>query len=283
LSSPRQHAASWCRVAELLVSWRLYRLLIGARIRSHMQYKVSFALNSIANAMFTVTEFLAVGIAVRHVPALAGWSLAQVSLLFGLSYLSFAAAEAIAAGFDGFHRHVLEGTFDRILVRPLGTFFQIFSSDLAIRRIGRALSGILAIAIALPSIEVDWTPDRVAVLALGSLSGVAIYFAIFVVGAASAFWTTQSNEAINVFTNGGNMITSYPLDIFDGWLRRLITFVVPLAFINYYPALYVFDRPDPLGLPDWSRLASPLAALAAGLIAFWIWTAGVRRYQSTGS
>src|SRR5439155_22331415 len=130
---------------------------------------------------------------------------------------------------------------------------------------------------------VSWTADRLLVLALGLASGVAIYFAIFVAGAASAFWTTQANEAVNMFTNGGNMVTSYPLDIFEGWLRRLITFVIPLAFINYYPALYVLDRSDPLGLPDWARLASPAAAAAAMLVAAALWSAGVRRHSSTGS
>jgi ABC-2 type transport system permease protein len=262
---------------------RLYWRLVGARARGQLQYKLSFALLTLANVVFTVTELLAVLVAVRHVPHLVGWSLSEVVFLFGLSYLAFAVAELLSAGFDGFHRYVLEGTFDRVLVRPLGAFFQIFASDLALRRVGRGSAGVIALALALPAVPVDWTLDRLVVLALGLVSGVAIYFAIFVVGAASAFWTTQANEAVNIFTNGGNMITSYPLDVFDGWLRRLITFVVPLAFINYYPALYVLGRSDPLGLPDWVRLASPLAATAALLVAGAIWSAGVRHYQSTGS
>lgn len=260
---------------------RLYRRLVGARVRGQLQYKVSFALLTLANVSFTISEMLAVLVIVGHVPHLAGWSRTEIAFLFGLSYLAFAFAEMLAAGFDGFHRLILEGTFDRVLLRPVGAFFQIFASDLALRRIGRATAGLAALAIS--TLPVEWTPDRILVLSLGLASGVAIYFAIFVVGAASAFWTTQGNEAINIFTNGGNMVTSYPLDVFDGWLRRLITFVVPLAFINYYPALYILDRSDPLGLPDWSRLASPLAATLAMLAAGAIWSAGVRHYSSTGS
>jgi ABC-2 type transport system permease protein len=263
--------------------FRLYWRLVGARARGQLQYKVSFVLVTLANVTFTVTELLAVLVAVRHVPHLAGWSISEVVFLFGLSYLAFAIAEMLSAGFDGFQRYLVEGSFDRVLVRPLGAFFQIFASDLALRRVGRASAGVVALATAVPALPIVWTVDRLVVLALGLASGVAIYFAIFVAGAASVFWTTQANEAVNIFTNGGNMITSYPIDIFDGWLRRLITFVVPLAFINYYPALYVLDRSDPLGLPDWARLASPLAAAAALLAASALWSAGVRRYSSTGS
>jgi ABC-2 type transport system permease protein len=67
------------------------------------------------------------------------------------------------------------------------------------------------------------------------------------------------------------------------WLRRFVTFVVPLAFINYYPTLYILGRSDPLGLPDWVRLLSPVAAIAMVLAARTVWSLGVRRYQSTGS
>jgi len=58
---------------------------------------------------------------------------------------------------------------------------------------------------------------------------------------------------------------------------------LPLGFVSYYPALFLLDRPDPLGLPDWTRLLSPIAALALGACAYFGWCIGVRHYQSTGS
>jgi len=62
-----------------------------------------------------------------------------------------------------------------------------------------------------------------------------------------------------------------------------VTFIVPLAFVNWYPALYLLDMPDPLGLPSWLQYASPAVALLAALAAAVAWRAGVRRYRSTGS
>jgi ABC-2 type transport system permease protein len=120
-------------------------------------------------------------------------------------------------------------------------------------------------------------------MAVAVVSGIAIYFAIFVCGAAYCFWTVQGTEVINAFTNGGQFITSYPLDAYGEWLRRAITFVVPVAFVNYYPTLYLLDRPPPIGLPDWVRLASPLVAALLVAFAWRFWNIGVRRYSSTGS
>ena len=52
-------------------------------------------------------------------------------------------------------------------------------------------------------------------------------------------------------------MTQYPLTIFPKELVATLTFVLPLAFVNWYPCLYLLDRDDPFGLPDWVAFASP--------------------------
>jgi len=179
------------------------------------------------------------------------------------------------------------GTFDRVLVRPRGALFQVISEDVALRRVGRIAQGALVFAIALQLLAIDWTVDKVVVVAVALASGTVIYFAIFfaifVLGATFCFWTVQAKEATHVFTYGGDGLASFPLDIYRGSVRRFFTFVVPLAFVNYEPALYLLGRPDALGLPDVTRLLLPLAALAMAALARFGWRQGVRHYQSTGS
>jgi ABC-2 type transport system permease protein len=248
-----------------------------------MQYKLSFALMTLSTMAFWTFEFVALLTFFQHIPHLGGWSLPEVAFLYGLGAVAFSVAELFATGFDELPRHIRQGTFDRVLVRPLGAFFQTFSAGLGFRRLGR-VGQCLAITVgAAALLREEWTADKVLVLALALASGVAIYFSIFVAGAAYSFWTVQGTEVVNVFTNGGQFITSYPLDAYAGWLRRTLTFVFPLAFVGYYPALYVLDRPAPLGLPDWTRLLSPLVAALFVLLAARAWSAGVRRYLGTGS
>jgi ABC-2 type transport system permease protein len=261
----------------------LYWHLVRAQARGQLRYKVSFLLLVVGSTLNVIVDLGEILVFFRFIRTLAGWSLAEVAMLYGFSSFSFAFAEALAMGFDQFHRNVVHGTFDRVLVRPLGAFFQIFASDLGVRRVGRIAQAAVVLAIAIGALDAAWSLDKWLVFALTLLSGTAIFFGFFVIGAASSFWTIQANEAINIFTHGGSFVTAYPADVFAGWLRRLMTFVVPLAFINYYPALYLLDRPDPLGLPDAVRLFSPLAALLVGLVARATWVHGVRHYQSTGT
>ncbi|MER3406138.1 MAG: hypothetical protein C4289_14075 [Chloroflexota bacterium] len=261
----------------------LYWRLVGAQVRSQMQYKVSFLLNLTGAFLATIIDFLAVAVLFTRLPHLAGWSLGEVALLYGMSSVSFALAEMLSAALDEFDVYIAHGTFDRVLVRPLRAFFQVLTEDFRLRRLGRLSQGALVLWLALAYLDLRWTPDKVALLAVALGSGFVIYFSILVLGAVFCFWTVQGKEATNIFTYGGDFMTSYPLEIYSDWLRKFATFIVPLAFVNYYPALYLLDRTDPFGLPGWVRLLSPLVAILLALLAWAAWTLGVRRYQSAGS
>ena len=120
-------------------------------------------------------------------------------------------------------------------------------------------------------------------LPLAILAGAVIYGAVWVALATIAFLIVDSIEFVNAFTYGGNFLSQYPLDVFALWLRSLVIFVLPVGFVAYFPALYLLDRPDELGLPEALRFASPLVAVAAVAGAWVLWGAAVRRYRSVGS
>jgi ABC-2 type transport system permease protein len=264
-------------------SLKLYVRLVEAQLRSQMQYKVSFILSLVGSFLSSLIEFGVVVVVFQRVPTLAGWAFAEVALLYGISGVCFAVAEIIAAALDNFQVHIVRGTFDRVLVRPRGALFQVIVEDFALRRVGRIAQAALVLVIALRLLDIQWSPDKQLVLALALVSGTVIYFTIFVLGATFCFWSVQAKEATHVFTYGGDGLASYPLDIYRGSVRRFFTFVVPLAFVNYEPALYLLVRPDPLGLPDGVRVLSPLAGIVMVLVARYGWAQGIRHYQSTGT
>jgi ABC-2 type transport system permease protein len=270
-------------VAEVRLQIDLYRRLVGAQVRSEMQYRVSYVLRTIGSFAVTIVDFAGVVVLLSRVPSLAGWSLGEVALLYAMAAICFATAEMLAASLDNFDAFIQAGTFDRLLIRPLSLLFQAMTEEFGSRRIGRVLQGVVVLFVAQQQLAVAWTPDKVLVLAIALLSGIAIFFSIFVLGAVFCFWAVQGKEATHVVTYGGDFMSSYPLDVYGRWLRRFVTFVIPIAFVNYYPALYILERPDPLGLPAWVRLVSPVVAALLGLVAWQAWRVGVRRYQSTGT
>jgi ABC-2 type transport system permease protein len=259
----------------------LYRRLIGAHIRAQMQYRVSFLLMTLVSMVVTGSDLLAILILFNYFGELAGWRAGEVALLYGLAMVAFGLSEMVAAGFDVFPRAIQQGEFDRILLRPVGIFVQVLAADFQLRRLGRVAQGGLALAMAWTPIV--WTPLKVLYLLIVLGSGFVMFSALLVLGAVLCFWTIQSIEIINTVTYGGTEMASYPLPIYHELLQRFFTFVVPLAVVSYFPALYLLDRPELQCLPGWLPGATPVAAAMLALIARLAWRIGVRHYQSTGS
>lgn len=277
-----EFAGWWCRVDELRDSVSLYLRLIRARIRAQLQYRASFALDVAGTFLITFLDFVAILVIFANVPQLGSWTLPEVALLYGIATLAFGLTDLVIGHLDLFPQSIRDGNFDLVLVRPRGSLFQVLSADFQIRRLGRISQGLFVLAFAVGSLDVAWGPERVLVLVGAVLTGVLIFIAVWVAVISSAFWTVEGREAANAFTYGGVTLAQYPIDIFDRWFRRLLAYVVPVAFIAYFPALFILDKPDPLGFPAFLSFASPLVGLAAALVAVALWRFGVRHYQSAG-
>ena len=262
---------------------QMYRRLAGARLRSDLQYRGSFALFTLGQALISGLDFAAVAIIFGQVDELGGWTFGQVALLYGVGAVSFGLTDMFVSQVELLPDLVRTGVFDRMLTRPVHALVQVLAEDFALRRIGKLLQAVVVLAIAIPAAHVDWTPGRIVMLVVAIVAGTAIYAALWVLIGAAAFILLDSRELLNTLTYGGSFLTQYPLQIFGVWLRRILAFVVPLAFTAYYPCLYLLDKPDPLGGPRWLMFASPLVAVAFGAVAAGAWNTAVRRYRSTGS
>ncbi|MET9554966.1 ABC transporter permease [Streptomyces sp. NPDC006645] len=262
---------------------RAYGLIVAMWMRSTMTYRASFAMTAFGNFAVTAFDFLAILMMFSHVDRLGGYSLPEVAFLYGAAGASFGLADLAMGSTDRLGRRIRDGTLDTLLVRPAPVLAQVAADRFALRRLGRITQGLLVLGYALATVDIAWTPLKVAMIPMMVLSGAVIFSAVFVAGAAFQFWAQDAAEVQNSFTYGGTTLLQYPPTIFAKDLVRGVTFVVPLAFVNWLPALYVMDRDDPLGLPDWVAFLPPVVAVGFCAAAGLAWRAGLRGYRSTGS
>ncbi len=261
----------------------LYRRLLGAQLRSQLQYRTSFALDVSGAFLISFLDFLVVLVIFHNVPRLTVWSVHEVAFLYAMSAISFALTDVAIGYLDLFPQRIRDGSFDILLLRPRGTLFQVVTSELSLRKLGKLLQGAVVLVYALAGLDVDWSAGRVAVLAAMIPSGAVVFGAVWIAGACTAFWTTEGGEFTNAFTYGGQFLAQYPIDIYSAWMRRFLAYLVPMAFVCYFPALYILGKDDPLGLPRVLQFLSPAVAAAAACVAGLLWQGAVRRYRSTGS
>jgi ABC-2 type transport system permease protein len=261
----------------------IYRRLVGARIRSRFQYRLSFALEALGTASVTFLDFVAILILFEQVDALGDWSVAEVGVLYGISSVAYSLTDLAIGQIGVLPRMIREGDFDLVLLRPLGSLFQVIASDFALRRLGRFAQGLAVLVVAAASLDLEWSLARVGMLIVAVVAGAVIFAGIWIGLATVAFWLIDSMDVVTAFTGGGAFLAQYPVNIFGRWLRRLVVFVIPVAFVSYFPALYVLGKDDLLGLPSALQFVSPLVAVATCVAGGLLWRAAVRHYRSVGA
>ncbi|MEN6479516.1 MAG: ABC-2 family transporter protein [Anaerolineales bacterium] len=262
---------------------RLYLKYTLVSIRSQMQYRASFIMLSAGQFIATATEFVALWALFDRFGAIAGWTLPEVALFYGLGNVSFALAEGMARGFDLFANLVKRGDFDRILLRPRSTLLQIGASEFQLMRIGRLSQGLAVLIWGVLTLGLGWSAWRIVLILWAILCGAAMFAGLFVLKATTAFWATESLEMWNAVTYGGVETAQYPLTLYEDWFRKFFTYVIPLAAVTYFPALAILGKPDPLGTSLAFQTIIPVAGLAFLGLSALIWQVGVHHYHSTGS
>ena len=260
-----------------------YNALVRSRVAAQASYRASFAIELGSQVLLVLIEFVEVYVVFHQVDALGGFDFAEVAVMYGLSAVGFGLADMVVGHVDRLPFYVRTGQFDAFLLRPLSALGQLVTSDFSLRRVGRVVMGFVVLATALTFVDIDWTPARVALMALTPLAGAVVFGSVFIATCAIGFWLVEGMEFANAFTYGGNYLSSFPFNIFGNVMRRFFTFVIPAAFVAYLPTLALLGRDDPAGLPGWlswcARPAALLAAAAAGLV----WRTGLRKYVGAGS
>lgn len=261
----------------------VWRHLVGARIRADWQYRTSFFLFLASQTLVAGLDLAVIAVIFTRVRSLAGWSVAEVALLYAVAGLGFGLADLLVSEVETASRHIKAGTFDLFLLRPAGTLLQLCAAEFAPRRVGRSLQPMIVLVAALARVDVSWTPAKVAMLPIAVVSAAVIFGSIWVLASSISFWTVETQEVANSFTYGGVTLAQYPIDVFGSWLRRLVIFVVPLAFTSFFPVAYLLGKPVPFGSSRFLAFASPVVAAGLVVAARAVWRLAVRHYRSTGS
>ncbi len=261
----------------------VYLRILGSRARSQLAYPTSFALDALGQGIAQAIELVVILAVFAQVDSLGGFTRDEVLLIYALAGISFGLADLAVGQLDDLPRWIRTGELDVLLARPLGVLPQLLTSDLQLRRLGRVAVGVIVLALVLADGQVALTPLNVLLVLTTPLIGAMITSSVWVATCSVSFWVIEGREVANAFTYGSQLTTSYPITVFGPWLRRALCYAVPSAFVAYFPALALLDRPDPLGLPHALRYAAPLVAVAAVAVAALVWRTAVRHYQGTGS
>ncbi len=269
----RLHTSSVRRHLGLLLAY------FGQYAKVRVSYRADFLIGLATSLAATVFALGFVLVLFSKIPRLADWRFEEVLFLYGFSLIPFGLFNVLSMNLYEFgSAYIIEGKFDRVLLRPVGSLFQVLFEAFRIESFHEVLIGGVVVGWASRRLGIHWTPGDAALLLGFGLCGAVIYVAVFLMLTTVSFWF---EDRIGIHPPAWNLIAfgRYPLSIYSGFIQFFLSWVVPFGFATFYPSVRLLHRPDFRG---YAPLVPLVAAVALGLAVF-AWSQGVRRYASTGS
>ena len=260
----------------------LLRLLVSARLRSQLAYRGSFLSDVAGQVLLGLTEFVELYAIVHNVSSFGGMTFAQTLLVFGLASVAFALGDLLLGETDSMSETIRSGKLEVLLVRPLPVLLQLATSDFQLRRVGRLIFALAALAAALLFADITWDPVKVLLALITPLAGAAIFCALFLGAGAMQFWILDGRQFANAFTYGGRYVASMPGAALFFPIQIFFTFVIPATLVAYAPSLLILGLDGPAGIPAWTGwLGLPAAVVLSGLMLL-LWRAAIKKYTGAG-
>ena len=258
---------------------RLFGLYFSQYAKARLEYRADFFSAVIASFLGTASSFAFLLIVFSRVPAVRGWKFEEMVFLYGFSLIPVGIFNVFSWNLWMFaDRYLIEGRFDRVLLRPVSSVFQVLFESFRLESIESIVTGIVAVLWASRRLRLSFDFGDVLLFTIWATAGGVIYIAIFLGLTATSFWIEDrigiSPPVFNLMQFG-----RYPLTIYDAWVRFALSFVIPFAFASFYPTARFLHRIE-FGKEFW---AVPLVAAISLSIALALWKSGVARYHSTGS
>ena len=255
-----------------------YFRALSPHLKSELEYRTSFILSFISQIIVFFSYYFVILSLFTKFSNIKGFTLYEVLLCFSIIQLGYSVNEVFARGLDKFDDLIIQGNFDRLLLRPKSIIIQVLYNESDFVKISRIIHALIILFISLVNLKVEWSILKVICILLMIISGILMFFSVFLLSASYCFITVQGLEVRNLFTDGGKHMAQYPIGIFSKGFIFFFTFIIPYAFVNYYPLLYI------LGKSNKTIYAfSPLLLFVYLIPCLIIFYLGVKRYGSVGS
>ena len=257
---------------------KIYFKILGQDIKSRMSYRSDFIISMIGMVFTNAAELAAFYVMFLNFPSVCGWSYFEMLFLYGFSLVALTPMQCLFENNWNLSRNVHRGDFIKYCFRPINIFFYYISEIFDIKGLGQLAIGIGTLVYAWNKLSLPVSPLILLELLVALMSASLFFIAIMNFSAAVSFFLVNTGFLIGTM-NKFRDYAKYPITIFHGVFRFIFTFIIPIAFIAYYPSLVIM-RPDEISVLTW---IAPAFGIFFFYLSYKFWMFGVGKYSGTGT
>jgi len=213
----------------------------------------------------------------KHTQALSGYTLPQAALFFLTFNIIDILAQLLFRGIYGIRGLIREGDFDYFLIQPLNVLYRVSFNTVDFLDFVTIMPVLGVTVWVMKQIPGAFTVENILIYSALCVNGLVIALAIHIAVASLAVWTQEMDNTIWIYRD---LMTlgRFPVDIYDSWMRSVLTFLVPIAVMTSFPAKGF------LGILDGKSLGSALLmSIVSITLSLAFWRFATRRYTSVSS
>jgi ABC-2 type transport system permease protein len=262
----------------------VYLAMLRAAILCRLEYRADFLMGILGVFILNGATLGTTWILLQRFQNLHGWTFWQIVFLYNLWLLGHSIRSIFFRQVSLLEEYIVQGTFDQFLTKPASPLIQFLGREVHYLGVGDLLLSSSMLTLAYHHLGLHWTFWTFPWFLLIVLSSAAVEVTLVLILSCMAFFTTRSRAFVNAATQFSfNLVQQYPLDMFGRPIRIIVTYILPFAFMNYYPSLYLLGKTKEVGVHPFLPFAAPFVAFLLILLAGGVWRFSIKRYTSTGS
>lgn len=260
----------------------LYAAFARVTFLTQLEYRGQYFVRMLSKIVAWSSGFITILIMLNQFNVMGNWTKYEILFLYGMDMLSYSIAGTFFMGpFGKLPRLIQRGELDQVLLRPVNPMIYLICTKVSAGYTSNYIIGVLMIAICIQKLSISFRMGEFLWFVMVMLGATLIHAAAFIFTAVPAFWILKSDGLADLFYRNLERFISYPLTIYSRGIQILLTFLLPYAFINYYPSQMFLGKQELL--PSVFQYLTPFI----GVVLFWasyqFWKKGLEAYQGTGS
>ena len=258
-----------------------YLLLIQKAIQIQMEYRISFIISLISMGLYYIVQFSIVGFTVMRFNAIEGWKIQEIAFLYSFILVAQGINTLIFGPLVRFDEIIRKGEWDYLLIKPMKPLATLLCMQFDPSAIIHFLLGLTFFFYAAAGIDLQFSLENILLILMVWVGGALVLASIRIMIASVAFYAVAIESLVHFFVYSSKEFILYPINIYKSPIPFVLTFIFPIAFINYYPS-HMFINKNTLFYDDLKYFTLPvgLALFAISLILF---RSGEKVYHSTGT
>jgi ABC-2 type transport system permease protein len=257
---------------------RLIWLFARISIQNEAAYRFDFYLRIVTTLAQLGGELIGLWTIFSNTRTVAGWNVYQVLILLGVfRVMTGTIGMLIAPNMRRIMEDIRHGTLDFVLTKPINSQFYVSFRTVLIWKLSDIVMGLALALVGSVCLAASISAADVLGFGLMVACGAVIIQSFWLMLATCVIWLTRIDNIEMVFWNVFEA-GRYPIDIYRPWVRWMLTYVLPLAFLTTIPAGVLAGKTG-AGAVISALIAAPLMLVLSTTF----WRFGLRHYSGASA